>query len=161
MARTLLERNRFSGKSFRKKKRHQQLPLSEHPAGYYGSMLHSRAISHRLYRGKEMSSNCPIYVQPQALSYYYPLDFTLQALPWHLHPHRWVLGCTDDSVCGTQTTNNRFNQAFFLLENTRGSQCGTPKIKGLSINPTGSTVPRVLQDFCYLAGKQSHLNCYR
>ena len=142
MARTLLKGKRFSGQSFREKKE------TSAAAGYYGSiMLCSRATSHRLCWGKQTSSNSPIYVQPQTLSCCYP--WTLHCRLCHstyLPIDRWVLGCTDGWVCGTQTTNNWLNWVFFLLENTRGSQYGSPKIKSLSVNPMGYAVARILQD---------------
>lgn len=118
------ERNGFSGKSFRKK-RHQQLPRSQHPAGYYGSiMLHCRAILHRLRWGKEMSSNCPTYICAAGALFH--------CYPWTLPPKlcrgtyipidRWVLGHTQGWFCGTQHLAKPVVWGFFLLENTRRSQ---------------------------------------
>lgn len=93
-----------------------------------------------------MSSNCPTYVKPQALFYYYPWT-SLQALPWHLHPHQQV-GSGLQGWLGLQHPNWGLTESF-LLENTHESQYSTPKIKSLSVNPMGCIVPRVLQDFCY------------
>lgn len=93
-----------------------------------------------------MSSNCPTYVKPQALFYYYPWTW-LQALPWHLHPLQQV-GSGLQGWLGLHYTNWGLTESF-LLENTHESQYGTPKIKSLSVNPMGCIVPRVLQDFCY------------
>lgn len=98
------ERNGFSGKSFRKK-RHQQLPRSQHPAGYYGSiMLRCRAILHRLHWGKEMSSNCPTYVQLEHFSTVIP----------GLYPPNCAVAPTSPSIGGFWVTH----KAGFVVRST-------------------------------------------
>lgn len=116
------ERNGFSGKSFRKK-RHQQLPCSQHAAGYYGSiMLHCRAILHRLCWGKEMSSNCPTYVQLEHFSTVIPGLYPPKLCRGTYIPiDRWVLGHTQAWFCGTQHLVKPLFWDFFLLENIRRS----------------------------------------
>lgn len=83
MAHTLLERNRFSGKSFRGEKK-RNIGSCLFPSFCWilrFKNVHRRAISHRLCWGKERSSNRPMCVQPWALTYYY--SWTSHPSPCH------------------------------------------------------------------------------